>query len=47
EAPAFERLEYEAHIVENLPAGSPVLQVLATDQDLGANGQVSYGGLSG
>ncbi|KAI1241391.1 hypothetical protein IHE44_0004863 [Lamprotornis superbus] len=53
EAPAFEKPEYEAHIMENLPAGSPVLQVLATDQDLGedagkgANGQVSYGGLSG
>ncbi|KAJ7418566.1 hypothetical protein BTVI_28721 [Pitangus sulphuratus] len=47
EAPAFEKPEYEAHIMENLPAGSPVLQVLATDRDLGANGQVSYGGLSG
>nr|XP_009680681.1 PREDICTED: protocadherin-16 [Struthio camelus australis] len=47
EAPIFERPEYEAHVMENLPAGSPVLQVLATDQDLGANGQVSYGGLSG
>ncbi|RMB95996.1 hypothetical protein DUI87_27530 [Hirundo rustica rustica] len=53
EAPAFEKPEYEAHIMENLPAGSPVLQVLATDRDLGedagksANGQVVYGGLSG
>ncbi|NWS78157.1 PCD16 protein, partial [Crotophaga sulcirostris] len=47
EAPTFEKAEYEAHIMENLPAGSPVLQVLATDRDLGANGQVSYGGLSG
>ncbi|NXU07511.1 PCD16 protein, partial [Buphagus erythrorhynchus] len=47
EAPAFEKPEYEAHIMENLPAGSSVLQVLATDRDLGANGQVSYGGLSG
>ncbi|NXK83062.1 PCD16 protein, partial [Amazona guildingii] len=47
EAPTFEKPEYEAHIMENLPAGSPVLQVLATDRDLGANGQVSYGGLSG
>ncbi|XP_026697084.1 protocadherin-16 [Athene cunicularia] len=47
EAPAFEKPEYEAHVMENLPAGSPVLQVLATDRDLGANGQVSYGGLSG
>ncbi|OWK53006.1 Protocadherin-16 [Lonchura striata] len=47
EAPVFEKPEYEAHVMENLPAGSPVLQVLATDRDLGANGQVSYGGLSG
>ncbi|XP_058680865.1 protocadherin-16 [Ammospiza caudacuta] len=47
EAPVFEKPEYQAHIMENLPAGSPVLQVLATDRDLGANGQVSYGGLSG
>lgn len=35
EAPTFEKPEYEAHIMENLPAGSPVLQVLATDRDLG------------
>ncbi|NXS91932.1 PCD16 protein, partial [Jacana jacana] len=47
EAPTFEKPEYEAHIVENLPAGSSVLQVVATDRDLGANGQVSYGTLSG
>ncbi|NXC21708.1 PCD16 protein, partial [Corythaeola cristata] len=47
EAPTFEKPEYEAVIMENLPAGSPVLQVLAVDRDLGANGQVSYGGLSG
>uniref|UniRef100_K7GBY5 Cadherin domain-containing protein n=1 Tax=Pelodiscus sinensis TaxID=13735 RepID=K7GBY5_PELSI len=47
EAPTFERAEYEARVMENLPAGSPVLQLLATDRDLGANGHVSYGGLSG
>ncbi|XP_069737774.1 protocadherin-16 [Phaenicophaeus curvirostris] len=47
EAPAFEKPEYEAHVMENLPPGSPVLQVVATDRDLGANGQVSYGGLTG
>ncbi|NXV70761.1 PCD16 protein, partial [Atlantisia rogersi] len=47
EAPAFQQPEYEAQVMENLPAGSPVLQVLALDRDLGANGQVSYGGLSG
>ncbi|XP_053934824.1 protocadherin-16 isoform X2 [Cuculus canorus] len=47
EAPTFEKAEYEAHVMENLPAGSPVLQVSATDRDLGANGEVTYGGLSG
>ncbi|NWH83106.1 PCDGI protein, partial [Piaya cayana] len=35
EAPVFEKPEYEAHVMENLPPGSPVLQVVATDRDLG------------
>ncbi|XP_068026259.1 LOW QUALITY PROTEIN: protocadherin-16 [Melanerpes formicivorus] len=47
QAPAFERPQYEAQVMENLPAGSTVLRVLASDRDLGANGQVSYGGLAG
>ncbi|XP_061485277.1 protocadherin-16 isoform X2 [Rhineura floridana] len=47
ETPAFERSNYEATVAENLPPGVPVLQLQATDHDLGANGQVSYGGISG
>ncbi|XP_053163649.1 protocadherin-16 [Hemicordylus capensis] len=47
EAPAFERSSYEVSLAENLPPGVSVLQLRATDHDLGANGQVSYGGVSG
>nr|XP_034970866.1 protocadherin-16 [Zootoca vivipara]XP_034970867.1 protocadherin-16 [Zootoca vivipara] len=47
QAPAFERNSYEASVAENLPPGVPVLQLHATDPDLGSNGQVSYGGISG
>lgn len=43
EAPTFEKPEYEAHITENLPAGSPVLQVLATDRDLGEDAGFNQG----
>ena len=35
EAPAFEGSSYEARVAENLPAGTPVLQLHATDWDLG------------
>ncbi|KAJ7320114.1 hypothetical protein JRQ81_019625 [Phrynocephalus forsythii] len=47
EAPAFERSSYEALVAENLPPGIPVLQLQATDRDLGISGQVTYGGISG
>uniref|UniRef100_A0ABM5FVG6 Protocadherin-16 n=1 Tax=Pogona vitticeps TaxID=103695 RepID=A0ABM5FVG6_9SAUR len=47
EAPAFEGSSYEARVAENLPAGAPVLQLHATDRDLGISGQVTYGGISG
>uniref|UniRef100_A0AAZ3QH85 Protocadherin Fat 1 n=1 Tax=Oncorhynchus tshawytscha TaxID=74940 RepID=A0AAZ3QH85_ONCTS len=40
--PVFESDPYEAVVVENLPAGTPVIQVKATDQDSGTNGQVIY-----
>ncbi|NXQ29321.1 PCDGF protein, partial [Alaudala cheleensis] len=40
--PVFSKRVYEARVAENLPAGSLVLQVLATDADAGTNGQVSY-----
>lgn len=40
--PAFESDPYEAVIVENLPSGTQVIQVKATDQDSGTNGHVVY-----
>ncbi|NWT07234.1 PCDGH protein, partial [Mionectes macconnelli] len=40
--PMFSRTVYEARVAENLPAGSLVLQVRATDADAGSNGRVSY-----
>ncbi|NXJ86586.1 PCDGE protein, partial [Trogon melanurus] len=41
-APVFSQSIYEAGVRENLPAGSLVLRVLATDMDAGSNGRVSY-----
>ncbi|KAF7701166.1 protocadherin-16 [Silurus meridionalis] len=46
EAPWFEKSEYEVQIRENQPAGTTVLTVSATDRDQGANGHVSYGGVT-
>ncbi|KAJ7415070.1 protocadherin gamma-B5-like protein [Willisornis vidua] len=40
--PVFSKSVYEARVGENVPAGSLVLQVRATDADVGSNGQVSY-----
>ncbi|XP_074408573.1 protocadherin gamma-B5-like [Zonotrichia albicollis] len=40
--PLFSKNVYEARLAENLPAGSVVLQVQATDADAGTNGWVSY-----
>ncbi|NWV59340.1 PCDGH protein, partial [Malurus elegans] len=40
--PVFSKRIYEARVAENLPVGSLVLQVLATDADAGSNGKVSY-----
>ncbi|XP_014749298.1 PREDICTED: protocadherin gamma-B5-like [Sturnus vulgaris] len=40
--PVFSKSVYEVSVAENLPAGSLVLQVQATDADAGANGRVSY-----
>ncbi|XP_030643540.1 protocadherin Fat 1a isoform X2 [Chanos chanos] len=40
--PLFESDPYEAVVVENLPGGTPVIQVKATDLDSGTNGQVAY-----
>ncbi|KAM4764645.1 protocadherin gamma-B5-like [Cyanocitta cristata] len=40
--PVFSKRIYEARVAENLPVGSLVLQVQATDADTGTNGRVSY-----
>ncbi|RMB93087.1 hypothetical protein DUI87_30593 [Hirundo rustica rustica] len=40
--PVFSKRIYEARVAENLPVGSVVLQVRATDADAGSNGRVSY-----
>uniref|UniRef100_A0ABM5GIZ2 Protocadherin-23 isoform X1 n=1 Tax=Pogona vitticeps TaxID=103695 RepID=A0ABM5GIZ2_9SAUR len=41
-APAFGQSEYRARVREDAPAGSSVCRLLATDPDLGANGEVHY-----
>ncbi|XP_062044940.1 protocadherin gamma-A6 isoform X9 [Lepus europaeus] len=41
-APVFTQSVYRASVPENLPVGSPVLSVNATDRDEGAHAQVSY-----
>ncbi|XP_018882422.2 protocadherin gamma-B6 isoform X15 [Gorilla gorilla gorilla] len=40
--PVFSRDEYRISLSENLPPGSPVLQVTATDQDEGVNAEINY-----
>ncbi|NXH44571.1 PCDGF protein, partial [Dicaeum eximium] len=40
--PVFSKSVYESRAPENLPAGSLVLRVQATDADAGTNGRVSY-----
>lgn len=40
--PHFERAVYEAEMAENTPPGTPVLQIRASDRDIGVNGQVEY-----
>ncbi|NXC57260.1 PCDGH protein, partial [Aleadryas rufinucha] len=40
--PVFSKVIYEARVAENLPAGSLVLRVRATDADSGSNGRVFY-----
>ncbi|NWI51706.1 PCDGE protein, partial [Calyptomena viridis] len=40
--PVFSKRVYEARVAENLPTGSPVLRVWATDADAGSNGRVFY-----
>uniref|UniRef100_A0A8C3U0B6 Cadherin domain-containing protein n=1 Tax=Catharus ustulatus TaxID=91951 RepID=A0A8C3U0B6_CATUS len=41
-APVFTQEEYIGKVLENMPEGSVVLTVLATDKDSGVNGEISY-----
>ncbi|XP_059339839.1 protocadherin gamma-B5-like [Ammospiza nelsoni] len=40
--PVFSKSLFDARVAENLPLGSVVLRVRATDADAGSNGRVSY-----
>ncbi|KAG8128509.1 hypothetical protein E2320_015344 [Naja naja] len=40
--PIFEADPYRAFVMENMPAGTPVIQITANDQDTGSDGQVTY-----
>ena len=46
-APVFDSVEYHASIAENATAGTNVLTVFATDQDIGYNGEIEYSIVSG
>uniref|UniRef100_A0A8B9SJX3 Cadherin domain-containing protein n=1 Tax=Anas platyrhynchos TaxID=8839 RepID=A0A8B9SJX3_ANAPL len=41
-APIFAQDVYVGQVLENAPAGSVVLRVVATDPDMGVNGDISY-----
>ncbi|XP_078534489.1 protocadherin-7 isoform X2 [Lissotriton helveticus] len=41
-SPRFERSVYEADLAENSVPGTPILQLRATDFDVGVNGQIEY-----
>ena len=40
--PQFQTSKYEVTVVENVPPHTQILQVLATDQDIANNGEISY-----
>lgn len=41
-APVFSHSHYSAVVLENVVSGTSVVNLTATDRDLGAGGQVSY-----
>ncbi|XP_072574619.1 protocadherin-7b isoform X2 [Paramormyrops kingsleyae] len=41
-SPRFEKSIYEADLAENSSPGAPILQLKATDSDVGVNGQIEY-----
>ena len=45
--PTFSQASYSTSILDNVPVGSSVLAVVATDMDTGTNAQIGYSILSG
>ncbi len=43
-SPIFSRANYEVLITENLPLGSVIGNISATDADTGTNGEIAYYG---
>ncbi|KAJ3585095.1 hypothetical protein NHX12_013817, partial [Muraenolepis orangiensis] len=41
-SPRFEKSVYEADLAENSPPGAPILQLKASDADVGVNGQIEF-----
>lgn len=41
-SPTLEKYQYDVKVLENMPAGTLVTQVVATDTDIGTYGQVTY-----
>ncbi|CAH8839008.1 unnamed protein product [Trichobilharzia szidati] len=41
-APIFDKQQYEAEIIENAPTNTKIIQVHATDKDVGENAQIHY-----
>ena len=41
-APEFQDASYDVRVQENVPRGTPILRVRATDGDAGANGDITY-----
>uniref|UniRef100_A0A8D1G266 Cadherin domain-containing protein n=1 Tax=Sus scrofa TaxID=9823 RepID=A0A8D1G266_PIG len=46
-APAFSRLEYQAHVKESTPPGSPITVVSADDRDVASKAEITYHLVSG
>ena len=41
-SPVFSRESYTLELSESLPVGTPITNIVATDEDFGTNGQVNY-----
>lgn len=41
-SPVFSMESYALELSESLPIGTPIINLVATDEDFGTNGQVNY-----